>query len=97
MFRGTPHKGKWSARLLVADHCGAGESTHFDIPHRRLTKEGLVFPVELTRALIADFERPARGIDPFNEHSVLRGNQSKPVVVFKLAHDRQRATNMIQV
>jgi len=27
--------------LLVADHCGAGESTHFDVPHRRLTKEAL--------------------------------------------------------
>ncbi len=54
-----------SARLLVADHFGAGEPTHFDIPHRRLTEEALVLAVELTRALIADFERRARGIDPF--------------------------------
>src|ERR1700684_824844 len=96
IFRGTPHKGKWSARLLVADHCGAGESTHFDVPHRRLTKEALVLAVELTRALIADFERRARGIDPFNDHSFSRGNQSKLFLVLKWAHRRQRAKMMMQ-
>ena len=62
------------ARLLVAVHRGAGEPPHFDVPHRRLTKEALVFAVELTRTLIADFERRARGIEPFNEHSFSRGN-----------------------
>ena len=63
-----------SAWLLVADHCGAGEPTHFDVPHRRLTEEALVLAVELTRTLIADFGRRARGIDPFNRHSFSRGN-----------------------
>jgi hypothetical protein len=61
-------------RLLVADHCRAGEPTHFDVPHRRLTEEALVLAVELTRTLIADFERHTRGIEPFNEHSFSRGN-----------------------
>ena len=42
------------ARLLVAVYRGAGEPPHFDVPHRRLTKEALVFAVELTRTLIAD-------------------------------------------
>ena len=50
-------------RLLVADHCGAGQPTHFDVPHRRLTEEALVLAVKLTRALMADFERRARGIE----------------------------------
>jgi len=51
--------------LLFADHCGAGEPTHFDVPHRRLTEEAIVLAVDLTRTLIADFERRTRGIDPF--------------------------------
>src|SRR5258705_7979244 len=47
-------------RLLVADHCGAGEPSHFDIPHRRLTEEELVLAVELTPTLIAHFASRAR-------------------------------------
>jgi hypothetical protein len=60
--------------LSVADHCGAGEPTHFDVPHRRLTEEAPVLAVELTRTPIAYFERRARSIDPFNEPSFSRGN-----------------------
>ena len=63
-----------SAGSLIADHCGAGQSSHFDVPHRRLTEEALVLAIELTRTLIADFERRARGIDPFSEHSLSRRN-----------------------
>jgi len=50
----------------------------------------------LTRALIADFERRARGIDPFNEHSFSRSNQSKLFLVLKWAHRRQCAKMMMQ-
>ena len=68
------HPDRMICRLLVADNCRVGEPTHFDIPHRRLTEEALVLAVELTRALIADFERRARGIEPFSEHSFSRRN-----------------------
>jgi hypothetical protein len=46
--------------------------------------------------LIADFERRARGIDPFNDHSFSRGNQSKLFLVLKWAHRRQRAKVMMK-
>jgi hypothetical protein len=63
--------------LLVADHCGTGEPTRINVPHRRLTEEALILAVELTRTLIAGFERRAGGIEPFHKHSLARGNQSK--------------------
>jgi len=69
-----PASANGSRGFLVADDCGAGEPTHFDVSHRRLTEEALILGVELTRTLIADFERRARGIEPFDEHSFSRGN-----------------------
>jgi hypothetical protein len=39
-----------------------------------LTKEALVLAVKLARTLLADFERRARGIEPFTEHSFSHGN-----------------------
>src|SRR6266403_1470986 len=91
---GSSQRSRLSGLLLIADHCGVGDPTHFDIPHRRLTEEALVLPVELARALIAHFERRPGGIDPFNEHSFSCGNQSKLFLVLKWAHRRQRAEVM---
>ncbi len=51
-----------------------GESTRFDIPYWGLTKEAFVLAIELTRALIPDFERCASSIEPLDQHSLARGN-----------------------
>ena len=50
------------------------EPTRFDIPHWGLAKEAFVLAIELTRALIPDFERCAGCIEPLDQHSLARGN-----------------------
>jgi hypothetical protein len=59
---------------LVREWLRPGEPTRLDIPHRGLAEEAFVLTVELTRALIPDFERRTRGIEPVDEHSLARGN-----------------------
>jgi hypothetical protein len=63
-----------SESLSVANCCGLGEPTRFDIAHRWLAEEASVLAVELTRAFITDFERRCGGIEPLNQHSLSRGN-----------------------
>ncbi len=63
-----------SESFSVANCCGLGEPTRFDIAHRWLAEEASVLAVELTRAFITDFERRCGGIEPLNQHSLSRGN-----------------------
>jgi len=52
--------------------CGLGEAARFDVAHRWLTKEAFVFAVELTWALLSNFNGCTRSIKPFDEHSFSR-------------------------
>ena len=67
-----------------------------DIAHRRLAEEPLVFPIELTRALIPDFKGRTRGIELPGEHLLTRRVKPKLFLKLQRAHGCEAAEVMVE-
>jgi len=71
-------------------------SQGFDIAHCWLAEETAVLPAELAYALVADFVRRARGINPVHEHALSCCLQLELLLVLERAHCRQSTELMVE-
>jgi hypothetical protein len=61
-----------SNSLRGVDHSNFAVSQRFDVPHGRLAEETTVLAAELAYALVTDFIRRTRGINPIHQHPLPR-------------------------
>src|ERR1700719_3258941 len=67
-----------------------------NIPHRWLAEEAAVLAIELSGALVADFEGRAGGVQTIHEHAFASGLQMKLFLILKRARGGERAGMMVQ-
>ena len=67
-----------------------------NIPHRWLAEEAAVLAIELSGALVADFEGRAGGVQTIHEHAFASGLQMKLFLILKRARGGERAEMMVQ-